>query len=214
MRHFVFIFILLTFTQATPFKQLPLTPIIKPCVTTRIRREIRDLTQTERTAFVTAFALLQTSGNFTDMVKKHANNYDQVHFTPYFLPFHRYFILELESRLAQLLGDDFTLPYWDWSIDSQKPRNSILFTRDYVGSVNPVSFAIDDSPLKGLIYAIPTPHLVTRDGQFTPFVNYATMKQVYMLTNQSFSQFSLGLESEPHPAVHNNIGGDLANHWS
>lgn len=45
------------------------------------------------------------------------------HSGPAFLPWHRYFLINLEGFLQQALDDDdFRIPYWDWSADADLPN--------------------------------------------------------------------------------------------
>lgn len=60
------------------------------------------------------------------------------HRGPVFLPWHRWFLLELEAQLQRVLGDpDLGLPYWDWAADGDRPpaeqRSSALWQRAAMG---------------------------------------------------------------------------------
>lgn len=63
------------------------------------------------------------------------------HRGPVFLPWHRWFLLELEAQIQRLLGDpDFALPYWDWAADGDRPAadqaTGGLWTAGVVGRTN------------------------------------------------------------------------------
>lgn len=40
----------------------------------------------------------------------------QVHFTGFFLPWHRYFVKHFENSLRDKCGYNGTTPYWDWTL--------------------------------------------------------------------------------------------------
>lgn len=43
------------------------------------------------------------------------------HRGPVFLPWHRWFLLELEAQIQRALGDaDFALPYWNWASEGDR----------------------------------------------------------------------------------------------
>ena len=81
------------------------------CASVRIRKEIRDLSQDERTKYVTAFANLATSGKLTELHRMHLTYFGKIHHTPQFLPFHRQYLVDLEVLLRTELGSQFTIPY-------------------------------------------------------------------------------------------------------
>jgi len=46
------------------------------------------------------------------------------HGGPIFLPWHRYYMIQLEQWLQIVIDDsDFGLPYWDWAADGDLPRD-------------------------------------------------------------------------------------------
>ena len=61
-----------------------------------------------------------------------------------FLPWHREFIRRFELALQQEVPK-VTLPYWDWEKDTE--ANSELFTKDFIGELNPGNNSV--SPLSG-----------------------------------------------------------------
>jgi tyrosinase len=70
------------------------------------------------------------------------------HRGPVFLPWHRWFLLELEAQFQRVLEDaDFALPYWDWAADGDRPvaeqRTGPLWTRNAMGRSNAAGSVID-----------------------------------------------------------------------
>jgi tyrosinase len=58
------------------------------------------------------------------------------HGGPSFLPWHRYFLVRLETLLRKAINDPhFRVPYWDWNTDAelQDPRTSLIWSDEYLG---------------------------------------------------------------------------------
>ena len=49
-----------------------------------------------------------------------------------FLPWHRMYLKELETRF-QMFHECVTLPYWDWTLDSDDENNAHVFDNFYFG---------------------------------------------------------------------------------
>ncbi|EGD81306.1 hypothetical protein PTSG_11343 [Salpingoeca rosetta] len=94
--------------------------------TPRRRREIRDLTLDEVQTYIDAIWRLYNSGNrWNEFVNMHLSASASAHGNPSFLPWHREYMNQLELALREVTGNcDFTLPYWDWTIDSSSPETS------------------------------------------------------------------------------------------
>lgn len=190
--------------------------------TQRVRREIRDLTSEQRSQFLKAFIQLHMNGNFDDLIRMHGNkaqnDFGIIHFSEQFFPWHRLYLIELEDRLIALgtLWPDFGLPYWDWSIDSQNPKDSVIFTSDFLGSNEQSSWSdqfgkIKDSSMAGFMSSYPAKKYITREykGEISAFTSSAVLEAMYLVENQSFSTFAQNFENVPHAKVHDNIGGDF-----
>src|SRR5262249_25198396 len=113
-----------------------------PSKTTRIRKEVWDLSDDEVKHLADAYRKLKALP--ADDVRswcKQANLHDrhcsygpgdrpphsdaywgQIHFGWSFLPWHRAYLYFFESILGELVGDaGFALPYWDWSKNPKLP---------------------------------------------------------------------------------------------
>ncbi|KAJ3075858.1 hypothetical protein HK102_005520, partial [Quaeritorhiza haematococci] len=106
----------------------------------RVRKEWRELTETERLAFLNAVNVLKakpsllgtTKSRYDDFAMIHWENVAEAQGVPAFLPWHRWFLRLFEKEL-QVIDQKVVVPYWDWSIDSQAPERSPLFSPNYFG---------------------------------------------------------------------------------
>lgn len=65
------------------------------------------------------------------------NFFSPIHQASEFLPWHRWYILEMENLLKEV-DCWVTIPYWDWSLVSNDPfNNTMLFSDDYLVSHPP-----------------------------------------------------------------------------
>jgi len=108
----------------------------------RIRRNVKYLSSSEKTAFVDAVLALKTipsvlhpgdpaSNRYDDYAEVHMNammaTVGWAHRRPAFFPWHRVMLLAFENDLAAI-NSSVTLPYWDWP-----DVNSDPFTNDFLG---------------------------------------------------------------------------------
>ncbi|KAI9228092.1 MAG: hypothetical protein DHS80DRAFT_518, partial [Piptocephalis tieghemiana] len=95
-----------------------------------IRREIRSMSRPELARFFRAINTLKDNGQgpsrYDAFVRLHLDNMPNAHGVPEFLPWHRYFIRDFEKEL-QRIDPGVSLPYWDWSVDSQDAAASPIF---------------------------------------------------------------------------------------
>lgn len=122
-----------------------------------VRKDYRSLSDDEKRRFVEALLVLKSTPSkwkgyesysvYDALVKIHVDawftltvNEDEprssmyrnaAHRGPAFLPWHRYFLLMLESELRKV-DDSVTIPYWDWT---QEPSytNSPVWVDDFLG---------------------------------------------------------------------------------
>ncbi len=119
----------------------------------RLRKNVKNLTDAEKQAFVNAVLALKkkpsvlhpqdnTRGRYDDYSEVHMNAMMAQqgfpddpqftpgwgHYAPAFLPWHRALVLEFENDLAAI-DPSVTLPYWDWTDPASNP-----LTPDFLGS--------------------------------------------------------------------------------
>lgn len=118
----------------------------------RVRQNVSNLTPTQRATFVRAVQALKVTliessflhranpfeyplSIYDSYVLVHKQSlYHRVHRSPWFLPWHRWFIWDFETALRGLVYDFPTLaiPYWDWSADGAG-RTSSIWRADFLG---------------------------------------------------------------------------------
>eukprot|EP00457_Paulinella_chromatophora_P003929 gb/GEZN01003938.1/.p1 GENE.gb/GEZN01003938.1/~~gb/GEZN01003938.1/.p1 ORF type:complete len:499 (-),score=46.36 gb/GEZN01003938.1/:518-2014(-) len=98
--------------------QLPSSDMAFECY--RERKEITCMTETERLRFLNAYVLISSPGHilkpsFDSLINKHTlATFGTIHTPQFFLPWHRWFILELENLLREV-DCRITVPWWDWT---------------------------------------------------------------------------------------------------
>lgn len=95
----------------------------------RLRKNADKLSPAERDRFLDALAKMNASGLYQAFRNVHVGEADdQAHGGPYFLPWHRAYLLDLEREL-QLIDPEVALPYWKF--DEKAPA---LFSADFLGA--------------------------------------------------------------------------------
>ncbi|PNG16911.1 tyrosinase family protein [Streptomyces cahuitamycinicus] len=102
------------------------------------RKDVSTLTRSERRRLVNALLELKRRGEYDEFVRTHIEYYTPdgeaglraAHMAPSFLPWHRKFLLDLESALLRV-DESVTLPYWDWT--RNRTRTAVPWTDDLLG---------------------------------------------------------------------------------
>jgi tyrosinase len=103
-----------------------------------VRKDAGTLTADEKRRFVNALLEIKRRGEYDEFVRIHIAHYASdgerglrtAHMAPSFLPWHRRFLLDLESALRRV-DSSVTLPYWDWTRD--RTTTSTPWTADLLG---------------------------------------------------------------------------------
>ncbi|GKQ35456.1 tyrosinase family protein [Streptomyces sp. A012304] len=102
------------------------------------RKDVSTLTPSERRRFVNALLEVKRRGEYDEFVRTHIEYYTPdgerglraAHMAPSFLPWHRRFLLDLESTLRRV-DESVTLPYWDWTRNGTP--TAVPWTDDLLG---------------------------------------------------------------------------------
>ncbi|KAJ9079024.1 hypothetical protein DSO57_1000659 [Entomophthora muscae] len=182
-----------------------------------VRREIRDLSLQELGKLTSAINQLHKQGEYELFTRIHLCNVEFAHNVPAFLPWHRYFIRKFEMALQEI-DPSVSLPYWDWSLDSQAPHLSKVLTPSLYGGNGKKDNCVQDGPFANWQMTIPNRHCLRRDfDRGTRIQPFSYPEEINLFLNDpSFSIFSRLLE-ERHFYPHLFIGGakgDLKPMWS
>ena len=119
-------------------------------------------------------------------------------------------MLGLYDAEIRLCGYNGSMPYWDWSVDSQAPEESPIW--DWFGD-SPTGCVT--MPVVGALKnKVPTSHCVRRNWWLEPKNNlmssfYSPEQIQAVLGADTYDDFRIALESIPHNSVHVGIGGDM-----
>lgn len=164
----------------------------------KIRKEFRNLTEIEWNTYKTAVFNLKNSGYLEPLARIHKNSIKIAHNSLEFLPWHSLFLLFFEYLLNTTEtqnNPNITIPYWDWTIDSNNPNSSPIF-KEYYWRLKEC-FLVHE----------PFTHCLKRNKKIDKF---SSRKEIVTLLNKkkyNFYEFTAELELIPHALVHLNIGG-------
>lgn len=123
------------------------------------------------------------------------------------------------ERELQKINPNVTIPYWNWTLDSQQPERSVVFTEEYFGGNGKFEDprCIASGPFVNMIVNYPKPHCLARSfnnkDKMTPFYPKEIMDAL-ISSARNYDSFRTVIEAGPHGIVHNNIGGDMKEMWS
>ncbi|KAH6599297.1 hypothetical protein BASA61_002608 [Batrachochytrium salamandrivorans] len=134
------------------------------CTKPSVRKEWRELDASRRKAYLNAVLCLKrvrsiipgsgSPSRYDDFARAHTKVLDAAHSTPMFLPWHRAYLRAFEDALITQCNYHNALPYWDWSIDSQAPEQSMIWgPKSFGGDGDPDSAdsCISDGPFAGFM---------------------------------------------------------------
>ena len=174
----------------------------------RVRKEIHSMTQSERRRFIETFKKASQRSDFKALIQEHEQWFrTTIHVKAHFLPWHRYYLLEIENILQQI-DCRVTLPYWAWCLNAENPWDADLW-----GSA-PHWFGGNGRGSDQCVWNGPF-----RRGHWTPVGGGCLRRQFSgtlptcidinkLLEIDNFDEFELGLRGF-HNNFHCNIGGTM-----
>ncbi|KAL5536597.1 hypothetical protein ACEPAF_420 [Sanghuangporus sanghuang] len=188
--------LLILFCAFLPFGSLL---SVAQCIEPSIRREWRQFSTEEKSAWISAVKCLTTfphtdllapsvdpslslmppvntsSTYYDDFVYMHMDLNIRIHSTGYFLPFHRWYVAVYEQVLKEKCNYMGVSPYWNWSIDSTD-----VFDSDFFKDSDPTSglggwgdpskdFSVTDGAFSDFMVAYPNPHILRRNFSVQPW---------------------------------------------
>ncbi|KAI8899982.1 hypothetical protein BC833DRAFT_563666 [Globomyces pollinis-pini] len=185
------------------------------CSNPKLRREWNQLSGGEKQTYLATLQTMKSNPpgsnpnnwNFNQFAEVHWQYQADNHGRPAFFPWHRAFLVHFENSL-RAINPSVTLPYWDWSLNSQNPGASDLFS--------PNNFGGDGDPNNGncVVDGVAANWVATANGAhclrrcnswgaLTP----PSVLAGYMRSAKDYSTFLSYIENSPHAQVHSQMGG-------
>ncbi|RKP27360.1 hypothetical protein SYNPS1DRAFT_12780, partial [Syncephalis pseudoplumigaleata] len=190
------------------------------CERIQERRDILSLSESERTAFFKALRTFQSESRpftYDTLAKIHDDYNAEVHGTARFLVWHRVFTRVLEYEL-QRIDPSVTIPYWDWSINSQAPHEHPIFSSTWAGgNGRPEDGCVVDGWFADWRPAYPSPGCLMRKFRGAPGLNPFYPPEVLRYISdesKTYAAFNELLELSPHNVIHYTIGGHMGMSFS
>lgn len=137
------------------------------------RKNLTALSQQERDDLVDALLSLKSDGLYDQYADQHDTYFGTAHGNPFFYPWHRKFLTDLEKAI-QNYHPDIALPYWD-SMQDQS-TSALPWTGDFMGGTgNPVSgpFSVwGIARALGVSGSLPSAAAIDGDRAITPYSDH------------------------------------------
>ena len=183
----------------------------------RVRKNFLDMTELERCRYIRAVKKASTVQPFKSAYDQLISIHQQLFSNEilYFLPWHRWYILEYENILRQV-DCRVTVPYWDWSLDSANAFTSDVWNSDLCkytglgGNGNPLCVTTGPFATPGW-QLTPSAHNACLRRNFIGMMPDCTVVQgVLSATVSNFDYFLYALIAMLHDNVHFYIGGTMS----
>ncbi|KAJ1930941.1 hypothetical protein GGF37_007557, partial [Kickxella alabastrina] len=156
---------------------------------------------------------LHAQGQVDRFARSHQAVFRQVHGQAAFFPFHRRFVIEFED-LGRQIDPEFTIPYWDTTLDARNPAASPLLRNETLGGNGQgPNGCVMDGIQANWIMDSPNSHCIRRRYSAGARMNPWTPAEIitsYIQTNNRLSRFRENIEFSIHGATHLGLGGDAA----
>lgn len=137
------------------------------------RKSLVDLSDTQRTALVNALLTLKSDGEYDKYADQHDTYFGDAHGNPFFYPWHRKFLGNLEKEL-QAIDPDIALPYWDST--SEQSASALPWTAAFMGGTgDPVSGPFQPWGIEralGVSGSLPSAGTVSGNQGLTPYSSH------------------------------------------
>ncbi|KAJ1344000.1 hypothetical protein BSLG_001480 [Batrachochytrium salamandrivorans] len=142
---------------------------------------------------------------------------DLAHLTSMLLPWHRVFTLAFEQLMRGFCGYTDPLPYWDWSIDSQAPEKSVVWSNSLMGGDGAANTdCIASGPFANFQVNVPKRHCIKRrfvlqdaSGSMLGALYSPAELATIFSTTTDYDSFRQTIEDNPHNAIHAAVGGEM-----
>lgn len=173
------------------------------------------MSSAERTLFINTYKTVSSPGpqyaQYQALIARHATSFGTIHTSQYFLPWHRWFQMEMEN-LLQNVNCKVTLPWWDTAKSAGSPWGVSPWgaSTDLIGTagacVTNGGFASPGWPnnAHGCLSR-------TLSGTLPTAVQEAS---VLAMSPANYVAFTDALETQVHNTVHVRVGGTMVQGWS
>ncbi|CAB4022546.1 tyrosinase-like isoform X2 [Paramuricea clavata] len=184
----------------------------------RMRKEFTDMTYQERVRYIktvkTASSVLPYKRSHEALLTMHKTLFDTpIHRRDYFLPWHRWFILQYENLLKQI-DCRVTVPYWDWSLVGANPFASNFWNTGasgFGGNGNPPGSCVNTGPFRvgkfSLVASAGGGCLTRNFNGSAP--DAVAVKDLLTTTPANFYEFEEMLRRKFHDDIHCIIRGTM-----
>ena len=132
---------------------------------------------------------------------------------------HYRYYLHLYEDLLRVIDRSVTIPYWDWTVHSEKPYDSDVFDPilGFGGSSDNVTLCVTSGPFQQREFAM-TPQtgggcIRRMYGDF-PFLNRQLLSRILSLPASSFNDFHSTLQLFFHFPIRCSIGGTMCRNFA
>ncbi|KAI8922663.1 hypothetical protein BC831DRAFT_474817 [Entophlyctis helioformis] len=146
--------------------------------------------------------------NLEQFTKLHWDMQNPTHGFAAFFPYHRRYLYWFE-RALRTVDPSVSIPYWDWTLDSQNPAASdILSPRAFGGNGRASDNCVADGVTAQWTYTYPAPApCLKRCSRWSILWGAGAVNNI--ITGQTtFGGFRSRVEGGPHASVHDQGGGD------
>ena len=191
--------------------------LVKCC---RLRKEFTDMSYTERVRYIQTVKTASTHPSYKPQYDSLLTLHKRIFFSgihelDFFLPWHRWFILQYENILQQI-DCRVTVPYWDWSLVAANPFSSPVWNtgkHGFGGNGVPGGSCVKTGPFRQAVWSLPASAgggCLRRDFSGTAPDAIAVQK---LVTSNSklvdFENFEQLLRVQFHDLVHCVINGTM-----
>lgn len=178
-----------------------------PC---RVRREWNGMLPGERYRFISTLKKASTRSDYRNLVIRHTKQFSNIHNNRQFLPWHRWYLLQMENILRKV-DPIVTVPYWDWSLWSGAPwLDKVMSTWSNApwgfGSNGGRDGCVYSGPFGKRHFTLTSGGCLKRNFNGNPPDCIAVHKCLRILSNK-FTDFEMTLRDTLHNNMHCRIGG-------
>ncbi|QRW13955.1 tyrosinase [Ceratobasidium sp. AG-Ba] len=219
------------------------------------RKEWRKFTKAEKAAYIKAVNCLSkrphtsalktqyprsnlpsmttASSYLDDLIYTHMDLTDQIHYTGFFFPFHRWYVNEHLTQLKTQCGYTGVQPYWDWTQDAASFNTSPMFDKDPSSGLGGFgdpnkNYTVTTGGFANMIVSYPVKHVIRRQYTQYPYLDWYWLQRPTEAANTTITKafvdeavngyvgnfigFQNATEKAQsfHPNIHMIMGGDMA----